>query len=53
MDIRIDYAVDVASAMSKALDEYRKWESPRLCDPKYSLDASLPGASLNRFGLQK
>ena len=46
VDIRIDYAVGVVSAMRNALDEYRKWESPRLRDAKYSLDGSLPGARL-------
>ncbi|MCU1267546.1 MAG: hypothetical protein JWM21_3864 [Acidobacteria bacterium] len=44
VDIRIDYSPDVVNVMRKALDEYRKWEKPRLQDAQYSLDSSLPGA---------
>lgn len=51
VDIRIDYAPDVVSVMSRALQEYRKWEGPRLTDSNYSLDAGLPGASLTHFNV--
>jgi uncharacterized Ntn-hydrolase superfamily protein len=49
VDIRIDYAPDVVSAMRRALEEYRKWEQPRLRDAQYSLDMSPPGARLTNF----
>jgi uncharacterized Ntn-hydrolase superfamily protein len=49
VDIRIDYALNIMSAMHTALEQYRKWERPRLGDAQYSLDASLPGTSLMNF----
>jgi uncharacterized Ntn-hydrolase superfamily protein len=52
VDIRIDYAPDVVGAMGRALEEYRKWERPRLRDAQYSLDASLPGARLTNSALE-
>ena len=51
VDVRIDYAADVVSAMRTALEEYRKWERPRLNDVQYSLDSSLPGATLIQLNI--